>query len=116
MGHFPSVASTGVGQFPSVEWVTFRASRPEVSVGTLDASLVHPREVLKGLLLSNSAACIVAHNHPSGDPTPSQEDIALTRRLYDACQLVGVPVLDHVIIGTDGRYYSWKENGMGSTP
>ncbi len=86
----------------------------EVSVGTVDASLVHPREVLKGLLLSNSAACIVAHNHPSGDPSPSPEDLSLTKRLYDAGKLLDIPVLDHIIIGTEGRYYSWQENGARS--
>ncbi len=72
---------------------------------------MHPRELLKGLLLSNSAACIVAHNHPSGDPTPSPKDLSLTKRLYDAGKLLDIPVLDHIIIGTEGRYYSWKENG-----
>ena len=82
----------------------------EVSRGTLDATLVHPREVFKGALLANAAAIIVGHNHPSGDCTPSPDDIALTQRLVSAGELLGIPVLDHVIIG-DGRYISLKEAG-----
>jgi len=81
----------------------------EVSRGTLDATLVHPREVFKAALLANAAAIILTHNHPSGDPTPSADDVGLTRRLGDAGTL-GVDVLDHIIVG-DGRYYSFKEGG-----
>ena len=80
----------------------------EVSRGTLDATLVHPREVFKAALLSNAASIILTHNHPSGDPTPSPDDHQLTRRLVDAGRLIGVEVLDHIIVG-DGRYYSFKE-------
>ena len=80
----------------------------EVSRGTLDATLVHPREVFKAALLSNAASIILTHNHPSGDPTPSPDDNHLTRRLVDAGKLIGVEVLDHIIVG-DGRYYSFKE-------
>ena len=80
----------------------------EVSRGTLDATLVHPREVFKAVLLANAAAVILFHNHPSGDPTPSADDVQLTRRLVDAGTLLGVDVLDHIIVG-DGRYYSFKE-------
>lgn len=80
----------------------------EVSRGTLDATLVHPREVFKAALLANAAAIILFHNHPSGDPTPSGDDVQLTRRLVDAGTLLGVDVLDHIIVG-DGRYYSFKE-------
>jgi DNA repair protein RadC len=82
----------------------------EVSRGTLDATLVHPREVFKAALLANAAAIILAHNHPSGDPTPSADDVGLTRRLVDGGTLLGVDVLDHIIVG-DGRYYSFKEGG-----
>ncbi len=82
----------------------------EVSRGTLDATLVHPREVFKVALLANAAAIILSHNHPSGDPNPSVDDVQLTRRLVDAGALLGVDVLDHIIVG-DGRYFSFKEGG-----
>ena len=82
----------------------------EVSRGTLDATLVHPREVFKAALLANAAAIILTHNHPSGDPIPSADDVQLTRRLVDAGALLGVEVLDHIIVG-DGRYYSFREGG-----
>lgn len=82
----------------------------EVSRGTLDSSLVHPREVFKRALLINAASIILLHNHPSGNPKPSPEDIRLTKRLKDAGELLGIQVLDHVIIG-DG-YFSLKEKGM----
>ena len=80
----------------------------EVSRGTLDSTLVHPREVFKAALLPNAAAIILAHNHPSGDPTPSPDDTALTTRLRAAGTILGVEVLDHVVIG-DGRYVSFRE-------
>jgi DNA repair protein RadC len=82
-----------------------------VSVGCLTSSLVHPREVFKAAILSGAAALIVAHNHPSGDPEPSAEDLSLTRRLAAAGTLMGIEVLDHVIIGEHGRYVSLKERG-----
>ena len=82
----------------------------EVSRGTLDSTLVHPREVCKAALLAHAACVIVSHNHPSGDPTPSPDDVELTRRLAAAGDVIGIPVLDHIIIG-DGRYYSFKEAG-----
>jgi len=82
----------------------------EVSRGTLDATLVHPREVFKAALLANAAAIIVTHNHPSGDPSPSPDDMALTRRLVDSGKLIGVEVLDHIVIGDD-RYVSFRELG-----
>ena len=82
----------------------------EVSRGTLDTALVHPREVFKAALLANAAAIILAHNHPSGDPAPSTDDYTLTQRLVEAGQLLGVDVLDHIVIG-DGRYTSFKEIG-----
>src|SRR5438552_3117959 len=82
-----------------------------VSVGCLTSSLVHPREVFKPALLASAAALVVAHNHPSGDPEPSAEDIALTRRLVSAGTLLGIEVLDHAILGADGRHVSLKERG-----
>jgi len=81
-----------------------------VSIGTLTASLVHPREVFKAAILANAAAIIVAHNHPSGDPTPSAEDRAITQRLKDAGELLGIRLLDHVVLG-DGRYHSFADAG-----
>jgi DNA repair protein RadC len=82
-----------------------------VTIGTLDASLVHPREVFKAAIRQSSAALILAHNHPSGDPRPSQEDISLTRRLRESGELLGIPILDHVIIGNQ-NYYSMREEGL----
>ena len=82
-----------------------------VSVGCLTASLVHPREVFKPAILSGSAALVIAHNHPSGDPEPSAEDLALTRRLAAAGSLLGIEVLDHLVIGEAGRFVSLRERG-----
>lgn len=82
-----------------------------VSVGTLTASLVHPREVFKAAILANAAAIVVVHNHPSGDPTPSAEDQAITERLKQAGALLGIRLLDHVVIG-DGRYVSFADEGL----
>jgi DNA repair protein RadC len=79
-----------------------------VSVGSLTAALVHPREVFKAAILANAAAVILAHNHPSGDPEPSAEDRALTARLRQVGELVGIRVLDHVVIG-DGSFTSLAE-------
>lgn len=79
------------------------------SVGSLNASIVHPREVFKTAILSNAASILLAHNHPSGDPNPSKEDISITERLKEAGDVVGIKVLDHIIIGED-CYYSLKEN------
>lgn len=81
-----------------------------VSVGSLNQSIVHPREVFKTALLSSAAAVLLIHNHPTGDPTPSPEDIAITTRLKEAGELLGIRVLDHVIIGDD-RYISFVETG-----
>lgn len=82
----------------------------EVGRGTLDTTLVHPREVFKAAILANAAAIIVAHVHPSGDPTPSRDDLHLTRQLTAAGTLLGIEVLDHIIVG-DGRYVSFREMG-----
>lgn len=83
----------------------------EVSRGTLYSTLVHPRELFKVAFLANAASVVLAHNHPSGDPCPSADDRALTRRLVAAGELLGVDVLDHIIIGHDGHYFSFKESG-----
>ncbi len=86
-----------------------------VSVGTLDASLVHPRDVFKAAYLSNASALILAHNHPSGDPTPSGEDRALSDRLRQAGELLGVTLLDFVIVTDPAegvRYFSFRESGV----
>ena len=82
-----------------------------VSSGSLNASIVHPRELFQRAILSNSAALIVAHNHPSGDPSPSPEDIVLTRKLVEAGEILDIPVLDHVILGYS-KYVSFKERGL----
>ena len=83
----------------------------EVSVGLLNESLVHPREVFNPAIRESAAAVIFVHNHPSGDPKPSRQDEQLTRRLHEAGKVTGISVLDHVIIGRDG-YYSFAENGQ----
>ncbi len=82
-----------------------------VSVGSLSASIVHPREVYKPAILSNAAALIFGHNHPSGDPAPSPEDRVLTTRLVKAGKLLGIQVLDHIIIGNEPSYYSFADAG-----
>jgi DNA repair protein RadC len=82
-----------------------------VSVGCLTSSLVHPREVYKPAILAGSAAILAAHNHPSGDPEPSAEDVALTRRLAAAGQVLGIELLDHLVIGEAGRFVSLRDRG-----
>jgi DNA repair protein RadC len=81
-----------------------------LSVGTLDASIVHPREVFRAAATAGAAALVLFHNHPSGDPTPSDDDIALTRRLVRAGDLMGIAVLDHVIVA-ESRFCSLRERG-----
>lgn len=81
-----------------------------VAIGHLSGAPVHPREVFKEAIRRSSAAIVIAHNHPSGDPTPSPSDVALTKRLRDAGELLGIPVLDHVVLG-DGCHTSLKEQG-----
>lgn len=82
-----------------------------LSIGSLNASIVHPREVFRAAIKCSSASIVCVHNHPSGDPTPSSEDIAITERLCEAGQLIGIDVLDHIIIG-DGTFLSLKEQGL----
>lgn len=85
--------------------------KQRIFVGSLNASLVHPREVFREAIRRSSAGIICIHNHPSGDPTPSREDIDITHRLYEAGQIVGVELLDHIIIG-ENCFYSLKEKGI----
>ncbi len=82
-----------------------------VSVGALNVVMAHPREVFKPAILANAASVLLIHNHPSGDPEPSGEDIACTKQMIKAGELLDIPVLDHVIIG-DGTYFSFAENKM----
>lgn len=83
------------------------------SIGTLNASLAHPRELLKASILSNADSIIIAHNHPSGNTNPSKEDIELTKRMADVCNLIQIPLVDHVIIGgRSGNYLSMYEKGI----
>jgi DNA repair protein RadC len=79
-------------------------------IGSLNSSIVHPREVMKAAILSNSASILVAHNHPSNDVTPSREDIEVTNRLKQAGELIGIDLIDHLIVGGD-NYLSLKEKG-----
>lgn len=85
--------------------------RYEVSIGILDATIVHPREVFKAAILASAGAVILVHNHPSGDPTPSSADIAMTKRLVKAGETLGIRVHDHVIIGAPNRSLSMFEEG-----
>lgn len=82
-----------------------------ISVGTLNSSNVHPREVFKNAIRRSAAALVLVHNHPSGDPTPSRQDIELTGRLVEAGSIIGIEILDHVIIG-DNKYISFRAEGL----
>ena len=86
-----------------------------VSIGSLTVSILHPREVYKAAILANAAAIIGIHNHPSGNPDPSLEDHALTKRLSEAGTLLGIRLLDHVIIG-ENTHYSFADQGQLPTP
>lgn len=83
-----------------------------VSMGCLNQSLVHPREMLKAAFLSNASSIMMFHNHPSGSLVPSREDIASTNRMQQLCLLAGVPVVDHLIIGQNDFYYSFREKDI----
>ncbi|GGN95016.1 RadC family protein [Saccharibacillus kuerlensis] len=83
----------------------------EVSRGTLNASLVHPRETFKLAIMANAASIIACHNHPSGLPDPSREDVELTERIRDAGSLMGIELLDHLVLG-ENRFASMKERGL----
>lgn len=84
----------------------------EVHRGSIDTSIVHPREIFKRALISNAAHIIIAHNHPSGDPTPSKQDINITSRISEAGKILGINLLDHVIIGENDRIISLKEKSI----
>lgn len=83
----------------------------KVSVGTLNSSAVHPRELFRNAIRKSAASVILVHNHPSGDPTPSREDLDITRRLVEAGKIIGIEVLDHIIIG-DNKFISFKAKGL----
>jgi DNA repair protein RadC len=83
----------------------------EVSIGTLSASLVHPREVFKKAILNNASHVVIAHNHPSGNPSPSEEDITTTKRLVEAGKILGIAVIDHIIV-TQNVFVSLREQGV----
>lgn len=85
--------------------------RRTVTIGTLNATLVHPREVFAGPLQDRAAAVVIAHNHPSGDPEPSKDDIKTTQQLVAAGQLLGIKVVDHVIV-TRHDHYSFRSDGL----
>ena len=100
--HFVVVSLTTKNRVIAVE---------KASVGSLNSSIVHPREIFKNAIKLSAAAVILAHNHPSGDPAPSREDLEVTKRLVEAGKLLGIEVLDHIIIGVDD-YTSFKEQGL----
>jgi DNA repair protein RadC len=84
-----------------------------VSIGSVNSTIVHPREVFKVAILSNATAIIVAHNHPSGNVMPSNEDIDVTHRLKEVSKIIGITLLDHIIVGFQNpEIYSFKENGL----
>lgn len=83
----------------------------EVSHGTLNASLVHPRELFKKALFHNAAAVIIGHNHPSGNPQPSHEDILIFKKLKTAGEMLDIQILDQIIIGENGDFYSFSQHG-----
>ena len=83
----------------------------EVSVGDLTSSIVHPRETFYSAVKKSASSIICVHNHPSGDPTPSDDDIDTTKKLAKAGKILGITLLDHVVIG-DGKYFSMKEKGI----
>jgi DNA repair protein RadC len=83
----------------------------DISIGTLNANLIHPREVFKEAVRSSAAQIIIAHNHPSGDPEPSPDDVAITRRLEEAAKIFGIELLDHIIVTKDS-FFSLKERGL----
>jgi DNA repair protein RadC len=109
----PTYGSQPVEQFGIVLLDTkHRVLRTKLlSVGTLDASLVHPREVFRAASAGGAAAIVLFHNHPSGDPSPSPDDVGLTRRMRAAGELMGIDVIDHVILA-DTQYFSFREKGV----
>ena len=100
--HFKAVILDTKNQVISIETIT---------IGTLNASLVHPREVFNRAIKKSAYGIVLVHNHPSGHPEPSKEDLLLTERLVESGKIIGIGILDHVVIG-DGRFYSFKEQGL----
>ena len=82
-----------------------------ISIGTLNASLVHPREVFKDAIMHSAASVVLAHNHPSGDPEPSEDDLKITKKLVESGKILGIEVIDHIIIGKN-NFCSYKERGL----
>ena len=82
-----------------------------VSIGSLNASIVHPREVFKDAIIHNAYSVVLAHNHPSGDTEPSEDDLTITKRLVEAGKILGIEVIDHIIISKNG-FFSFKEKGL----
>jgi DNA repair protein RadC len=95
-----------------VDTKNFIKFREIVSIGTLDSALVHPREIFKKAIINSCKAIILSHNHPSGDPTPSIEDDILTKRLEDVGDIIGIPILDHIILGKEEHYSYNSENKL----
>jgi DNA repair protein RadC len=83
----------------------------DISIGSLNASVVHPREIYSEAIRKSSSSIVICHNHPSGDPAPSQEDINITKRLFEVGKIIGIDLLDHIIIG-DNCFVSLKEKGI----
>lgn len=86
-----------------------------ISMGTINMSLVSSREVFKSAILSNAANIMLLHNHPSGDPTPSRNDLELTHKIWEAARIMDIPLLDHIILGKGGVYCSFLKNGLMPT-
>ena len=84
--------------------------REIMSMGILDASIIHPREIFKSAILFSASRIILSHNHPSGDVTPSEEDLNLTKKIIEAGDIIGIEILDHVIVGKDNKYWSYRED------
>ncbi len=82
-----------------------------VFIGTLDSALIHPREIFKEAISNSAAAIVIAHNHPSGSASPSTEDIEITKQLYSASKIIGIELLDHIIISSNG-FFSFRDNGL----
>ena len=82
-----------------------------ISIGTLNASLVHPREVFKDAIMHSAASVVLAHNHPSGDPEPSEDDIKITKKLVESGKILGIDVIDHIVVGKNS-FLSFKERGL----
>ncbi len=88
-----------------------------VSMGTLNESMAHPREIFKAAILSNAASIMLVHNHPSGNLIPSKSDTLMTDRLIKNCEIMGIPLVDHIIVGGDNsRYFSFREKNMMESP